>query len=84
MKEFLKPTIGKIIIVLILFIIFEYFFVYPASVMSGITFCKMAPGGSCPEPYFPWVTFIIVSLISLLISYLISCISIWIYSKLKK
>ena len=84
MKDFFKLTKVKNWITIVLFLLIEYFFIYPASVLSGITFCKMVPGGSCPEPHFPWNVFVIASLISLLFCYLVSCLIFWIYSKLKK
>jgi hypothetical protein len=93
-KKFLKPTIGKIILFLILMGGINAFLILNISIQDarilvgiplgfypiGSFYCQ--PNTACVPPpvEFSWVNFIIDSVVW----YLISCITIWIYAKLKK
>ncbi len=88
LKEFFKPTVGKVVLFLFLFItIFLYSFMLTA------TMCVDPDETVPPEEYYkygcksPWrieVNPLILSILSLLISYLISSIIIFLYCKFKK
>ena len=78
-KEFLKPDWRKIVITILLMIL-------PTIFIKGITdIFHSCPVGmiNCP-PLFDWESFMVMFTISLIITYLLSCLIVWIYDKLKK
>ena len=93
-KEFLKPTVGKIVVFLILmgglnFLIISTTIIADARILVGLPlgfypmgsfFCQ--PNTAClpPPVEFSWVNLII----DIVCWYLVSCVIIWIYSKIKK
>ena len=90
-KEFLKPTVGK----LILFLLIPVFYA-----LYGFMPCPVTPfSGICVPEYEPlplflaiysyatwsWQSNIILHLtIGVVLSYIFSCFIIWIYNKVKK
>ncbi len=78
-KEFLRPDWRKIVITILLMIL-------PTIFMKGITtILHSCPTGmiNC-SPLFNWESFIVMFTISLIITYFLSCIIVWVYDKVKK
>jgi len=78
-KQFLKPDWRKIVLTILLMIL-------PTIFIKGITsILHSCPVGTinCP-PLFDWESFVVMFTISLIITYLLSCLIVWIYDKVKK
>ena len=80
MKGFLKPTIGKIILMIVLLVIFIYIYnQIPLNLPLRIfNSCTLIYPSNCKPVNTP--NFIL----DLIISYLISCLIIYLYTKLRK
>src|SRR3989338_7364411 len=90
-KEFLKPTIGKVSLTIILLLLWLFYF--RATVVLWIVNCITAPCNPVPQfvkltdilnqrAIFSWIT-IVVWVIELLISYLVSCLVVFALNKIK-
>lgn len=78
-KEFLKPTIGKILIAIVLAVLFYFY-----QINTMVVACPEAVGFSCNKQIAEAKnTILIVSIISIIPFYLISCLIIFIYKKLR-
>ena len=78
-RKFPKLDWRKIIIFTILFMVSSIF----ALALSTIyIFC--APVVDCPSDMVDWGVFTMLSIISFIISYFLSCLIVWIYDKVKK
>ena len=85
-KQFLKPDWRKIVIFLVLFVILFYSFdgKYPINYMY-IAMGGLVDGSLVGLGYgYNWVYFILDVFIWAIISYLFSCLIVWIYDKYKK
>jgi len=79
LKQFLKPDWRKIVLTIILMIL-PFIFINATS-----TIIHSCPVGTenC-TPIFDWESFSIMFIISLIVIYLISCLIVCIYNKVKK
>ena len=79
-KQFLKPDYRKAVITLVFFSIFLLFYNVPVICLLLCYLGGAAYGCRCVNPYYP----IEYAFLSFIIFYLLSCLIIWIYDKLKK
>jgi len=84
--KFIKPTLPKLILALILLIPLE-FISYKGSftyVLCSAGAQSFAPIPSCPPPTFYLGAFITLSILSAILSYFVSCFIIWLIARIKK
>jgi len=78
-KDFLEPYWIKIVITVLLMILPTIF------IKAYTTVLHSCPVGviDCP-PLFNWELFLQMIVIALILTYLLSCLIVWIYDKVKK
>ncbi|MDP2930333.1 MAG: hypothetical protein Q8N56_01865 [bacterium] len=83
MKQFLKPTGGKVIIAFVLFCFALFFFASCASYETQPGGWHY-PCGTTVAHLFNYLQLPGTLALNIIISYLISCLGVWIFGKLKR